>query len=91
MAGFVAERCVSLPWQKPMLTQNLNMACSQAFSDALAGIEMGRDARRASWPKGVVLRMRAAQIVMLWPVPGVQIDWGGPSLQDVQAIDWHIV
>jgi len=67
------------------------LACSSEFSAALDAVEAGRDVRRASWPEGMVLRKQNDRIEVIRPGSEIAPPWQGPSTDESDASDWHIV
>ena len=67
------------------------LACSSEFSAALKAVEAGLDVRRASWPDGMILRKKNDLIEVIRPGSQIAPAWQGPSTDESNASDWHIV
>lgn len=66
-------------------------ACSKEFNAALAALNSGIVARRASWPSGMFLRKCGESIAVYRDGKFSAPTWYGPSAEESTATNWETV
>lgn len=75
------------------MTTVINLsACSSEFRTAFMAIQLGRSARRSSWPEGQFIQITAdGRIAVFRDNKMSSPSWMGPSSQESDASDWYVL